>query len=218
MRPIRPLITPVLAAALMLPTLALPALAVPVAAQTPPATIGQQYVPAPWWMRDPVIASIGYVRVELQANRAAFNAFAQRSPDHAELASMAWDKITDSRKPQEFAVEEKDRTLHAGDMDLALRDPSQHLGPITVDMRTLALYRTEMPDEEFGAAVQEEIRKSMNSAFRRGSMPSQSTWSQSAVLRKWPRFGSLSITAISSSQSLRTGVTSMASSSVKSVV
>ena len=30
---------------------------------------------------------------------------------------MAWDKITDSRKPQEFAVEEKDRTLNAGDMD-----------------------------------------------------------------------------------------------------
>ena len=52
------------------------------------------------------------------------NAYAQRSPDHAELASMAWDKITDSRKPQEYAVEEKDRTLHAGDMDLALRNPT----------------------------------------------------------------------------------------------
>jgi type IV secretion system T-DNA border endonuclease VirD2 len=35
--------------------------------------------------------------------------------------------------------------------------PSQYLGPISEDMRTLALYRTEMPDEEFGAAVQEEI-------------------------------------------------------------
>lgn len=58
----------VLAAAL-LSTIAVPALA-----QTPPATIGQQYVPAPWWMRDPVIASIGYVRVELQANRAEFSA------------------------------------------------------------------------------------------------------------------------------------------------
>jgi len=46
----------------------------PALAQTPPATIGQQYVPAPWWMRDPVIASIGYVRVELQANRAQFSA------------------------------------------------------------------------------------------------------------------------------------------------
>lgn len=104
---------------------------------------------------DPSVRRAGAVEVE--EARAAFNAYAQRSPDHAELASMAWDKITDSRKPQEFAVEEKDRTLHAGDMDLALRDPSQHLGPITEDMRTLALYRTEMPDEEFGAAVQEEI-------------------------------------------------------------
>ncbi|WP_029414844.1 SIMPL domain-containing protein [Brevundimonas bacteroides] len=56
-------------AALLMTTVAAPALA-----QTPPATIGQQYVPAPWWMRDPVITSIGYVRVELQANRAQFSA------------------------------------------------------------------------------------------------------------------------------------------------
>lgn len=42
------------------------------AAQTPPATIGERYVPAPWWMRDPVIASIGAVRTELPANRATF--------------------------------------------------------------------------------------------------------------------------------------------------
>jgi uncharacterized protein YggE len=46
----------------------------PAFAQTPPATIGQQYVPAPWWMRDPVIASIGNVRVEIPANRAGFSA------------------------------------------------------------------------------------------------------------------------------------------------
>lgn len=43
-------------------------------AQTPPATIGEPYVPAPWWMRDPVIASVGAVRTELQANRASFQA------------------------------------------------------------------------------------------------------------------------------------------------
>lgn len=106
---------------------------------------------------DPSVYKAGVIEVE--EARAAFNAYAQRSPDHAELASMAWDKITDSRKPQEFAVEEKDRRLHAGDMDLALRDPSQHLGPITEDERTLALYRAEMPDDEFGAAVQEEINR-----------------------------------------------------------
>ena len=53
---------------------ALGGIAAPALAQTPPATIGQQYVPAPWWMRDPVIASIGNVRVEIQANRAGFSA------------------------------------------------------------------------------------------------------------------------------------------------
>lgn len=106
---------------------------------------------------DPSVRRAGAVEVE--GARAAFNAYAQRSPDHAELASMAWDKITDSRKPQEFAVEEKDRRLHAGDMDLAMRDPTQHLGPITEDDRTLARYRAEMPDEEFGTAVQDEINR-----------------------------------------------------------
>lgn len=49
-------------------------IAAPALAQTPPATIGQQYVPAPWWMRDPVIASVGYVRAEIPANRAGFSA------------------------------------------------------------------------------------------------------------------------------------------------
>ena len=106
---------------------------------------------------DPSVRRAGAVEVE--EARAAFNAYAQRSPDHAELASMAWDKITDSRKPQEYAVEEKDRTLHAGDMDLALREPYDRLGPITEDIRILALYRTEMPEEEFGTAVQEEVNR-----------------------------------------------------------
>jgi len=60
----------------LLPTLilALAAPGLPASAQTPPATIGDRYVPAPWWMRDPVIASIGQVRVELQANRASVGA------------------------------------------------------------------------------------------------------------------------------------------------
>ncbi|PKP63637.1 MAG: endonuclease, partial [Alphaproteobacteria bacterium HGW-Alphaproteobacteria-8] len=106
---------------------------------------------------DPSVRRAGAVEVE--EARAAFNAFAQRSSDHAELASMAWDKITDSRKPQEFAVDEKDRTRHAGDMDLALRHPSDDLGPITEDARTVARYRAEMPDDAFGAAVQKEINQ-----------------------------------------------------------
>jgi uncharacterized protein YggE len=44
------------------------------AAQTPPATIGERYIPAPWWMREPVIASIGEVRTQVAANRAGFSA------------------------------------------------------------------------------------------------------------------------------------------------
>lgn len=50
------------------------ATAAPVLAQTPPATIGERYVPAPWWMREPVIASIGQVRTQVAANRSAFSA------------------------------------------------------------------------------------------------------------------------------------------------
>ncbi|WP_309628065.1 SIMPL domain-containing protein [Brevundimonas sp.] len=69
-------------------------LAAPAVAQTPPATIGQQYVPAPWWMRDPVIASIGYVRVELQANRAGFNAtFQVVDRSVAEASRKAADQV-----------------------------------------------------------------------------------------------------------------------------
>ncbi|WP_426041652.1 SIMPL domain-containing protein [Brevundimonas sp. TWP2-3-4b1] len=74
--------------------LLLSAIAAPAMAQTPPATIGQQYVPAPWWMRDPVIASIGYVRVELQANRAGFNAtFQVVDRSVAEASRKAADQV-----------------------------------------------------------------------------------------------------------------------------
>lgn len=80
---------PVLAALLLSAAAASPALA-----QTPPATIGQQYVPAPWWMRDPVIASIGYVRVELEANRAGFSAtFQVVDRSVAEASRKAADQV-----------------------------------------------------------------------------------------------------------------------------
>ncbi|TRW14393.1 SIMPL domain-containing protein [Glacieibacterium frigidum] len=54
-------------AALLLALIAAPALA-----QVPPAELGSRYVPAPWFMREPVIASQGYVRTEVPANRARF--------------------------------------------------------------------------------------------------------------------------------------------------
>lgn len=50
------------------------AVAAPAAAQTPPAELGARYVPAPWWMREPVIASIGRVRTQVPANRGTFTA------------------------------------------------------------------------------------------------------------------------------------------------
>ncbi|MBL0948880.1 SIMPL domain-containing protein [Brevundimonas sp.] len=68
--------------------------ATPTLAQTPPATIGERYVPAPWWMRDPVIASIGHVRVEVPANRAAFSATFQTVERTAEeAAKKAADRV-----------------------------------------------------------------------------------------------------------------------------
>ncbi len=69
-------------------------MAVPAAAQTAPATLGDQYVPAPWWMREPVIASIGYVRVELPANRATFSAsFQVVDRSAADATQKAADKV-----------------------------------------------------------------------------------------------------------------------------
>ncbi|MBU6165254.1 MAG: SIMPL domain-containing protein [Alphaproteobacteria bacterium] len=55
-------------------TLLLALTAAAAAAQTPPASIGQPFIPAPWWMKDPVIASMGHVRTEVPANRANFAA------------------------------------------------------------------------------------------------------------------------------------------------
>jgi len=66
--------------------------------------------------------------------------------------------------------------------------------------------------------VQDEIRKSMNSARSFGSIPSQSTVPHFSFFLKWPLLGSAAMAAIILSQSSRTGVTSIASISSKSVV
>lgn len=80
----RRLISALLTAAVALPAAVTPTLA---EAQTPPASIGDRYVPAPWWMRDPVIASLGHVRAEVPANRAAFSATFQSIDRTAAAAS-----------------------------------------------------------------------------------------------------------------------------------
>ncbi|HEX8233244.1 MAG TPA: SIMPL domain-containing protein [Caulobacteraceae bacterium] len=71
----------------LLPVLLSLACAGAAAAQTPPATIGERYVPAPWWMREPVIASVGHVRTETPANRARFAASFQVVDRTAEAAT-----------------------------------------------------------------------------------------------------------------------------------
>lgn len=66
------------------------------AAQVPPAELGARYVPAPWWMREPVIASLGSVRVELPANRAQFSAqFSAVERDAANATAAAGRKVAD---------------------------------------------------------------------------------------------------------------------------
>lgn len=84
-----------LTAALLTFATVAPALApAPAFAQTPPALIGDRYVPAPWWMRDPVIASVGYVRTEVQANRAGFGAtFQSVERTAAEASRKAADQV-----------------------------------------------------------------------------------------------------------------------------
>ena len=85
-----------LTAALLIAATALPALVLPAiaTAQTPPASLGDRYVPAPWWMRDPVIASVGYVRAEVPANRAGFGAtFQSIDRSAADASRKAADQI-----------------------------------------------------------------------------------------------------------------------------
>ncbi len=62
------------------------------AAQTSLTVQSPTYGPAPWWMREPVIASLGEVRTELTANRASFSgAFesVEKSAAEATTASAA---------------------------------------------------------------------------------------------------------------------------------
>jgi len=85
-----------LTTALMIACASASALVLPAAAtaQTPPASIGDRYVPAPWWMRDPVIASVGFVRTEVPANRASFGAsFLSIDRSAAEASRKAADQV-----------------------------------------------------------------------------------------------------------------------------
>ena len=54
--------------------LALAGAAAPAAAQTVGVTTPSPYGKSPWWMREPIIASLGSIRTEIAANRASFSA------------------------------------------------------------------------------------------------------------------------------------------------
>ena len=90
-------------------------------AQTPPATIGQPFIPAPWWMKDPVIAAMGDVRTEVPANRAAFGArFSVVSKTAAEATTAA--------------------TAKARELDAALAALGKDRVRLTTTLRTRPLY------------------------------------------------------------------------------
>lgn len=55
-------------------------------AQESAETANRRYVPAPWWMRDPVVAALGRVHINRVANRASFTATFSEVGDTAEQA------------------------------------------------------------------------------------------------------------------------------------
>ena len=68
--------------------------AAPAAAQTVGVINPSPYDKSPWWMREPVIASLGNVRTEIPANRASFSAEFQAVERTApEATSKAADKV-----------------------------------------------------------------------------------------------------------------------------
>jgi hypothetical protein len=82
-----------LAYAAVLTLLASPALAQTAAGPTPPSN-PPRYDTAPWWMAQPILASLGKVTTEVRANRASFTAsFQAVEPTAARATQAAADKI-----------------------------------------------------------------------------------------------------------------------------
>lgn len=90
-------------------------------AQVPPAELGQRNVPAPWWMQQPVIASIGMVRTEVPANRASFSASFTAVGKSAEAATAA-------------------AAAKVGEIDAALRQLGAARARLTTVFETRPLY------------------------------------------------------------------------------
>ncbi len=74
--------------------LALAAGAAPAAAQTVGVINPNPYGPEPWWMREPIVASLGSVHATLPANRASFSAqFQAVAPSGPEATKAAAAKV-----------------------------------------------------------------------------------------------------------------------------
>ena len=80
--------------------LAVAGLAAPAAGQTVGVINPNPYGPAPWWMREPIIASLGEVHTQLPANRASFAADFQAvestAPEATKSAAAKVRALTDA--------------------------------------------------------------------------------------------------------------------------
>lgn len=95
--------------------------ATPALAQVPPAELGHCFVPAPWWMREPVVAALGEVRTEVPANRASFSAqFSAVERDVAAVSNAA--------------------AKHVRELDQSLRALGAERVQLTTTFRTRPLY------------------------------------------------------------------------------
>ena len=88
--------------------------AAPAFAQTPPASIGQPFIPAPWWMKDPVIAAM------MAGLRSAIESYV--------LAGAAtvddWDRMADRLRSEHRALV---AAIDAGEIDTARRLVRAHI-------------------------------------------------------------------------------------------
>ncbi|WP_233589039.1 hypothetical protein [Falsigemmobacter faecalis] len=132
---------------------------------------------------DPEVRRAGEVQVG--EARAAFDTLAARSPQHADLASLLWERSTDLISAPKAAVQPEDRALHAGDLALALRHPTEELGPITEERRDLEKLKTEMPADLLKAAVTTEINELRAEGASRAWISERSSEIEEGVRAAW---------------------------------
>jgi uncharacterized protein YggE len=189
--------------------LALLSVAAPAASQTPPAVLGDHYVPAPWWMRDPVIASIGYVRVELPANRASFSATFQ----------VVERSVPDATKAAAEKVRELGQTLRAFGQDKVQVETTFTMRPLYEQYRdkegnlvnnqrsdkieryevnavvSVRVRSTELLEQVYGAVLDAHPTSASNVSFVLEPSNEQNTWLYSEAVKDAARRAKLSVEA-----------------------